>query len=182
MTSSCRNFFSGTANAAFPRILLTRNPTIAYFLSFFFFVLSLSAANKTGRMGRKRKLQNPISKEDHRGPCDVVWWCTHCCSAARRGNISTPNKYTSNINSSELVHVCIHTILFSHISLSFVSCSLPSNLIMPTGEALAVKQKKQTAKQQNTERSCLPCCKDDFCYKCFTGWEHDIWLSCNTEL
>lgn len=180
MTSSCRNFFSGTASAAFPRILLTRNPTIAYFLSFFFFVLSLSAANKTGRMGRKRKLQNPISKKDHRGPCDLVWWCTHCCSAARRGNISTPNKYTSNINSSELVHVWIHTILFSHISLSFVSCSLPSNLIMPTGEALAVKQKNKPP--NNKTQKGLVCHAAKMISATNASQAESIWLSCNMEL
>lgn len=58
----------------------------------------------------------------------------------------------NSINSSELVHVWILEILFSHSSLSFVSCSLPSNLIKAGGEALAGKR-KTTNKQQNAERS-----------------------------
>lgn len=67
------------------------------------------------------------------------------------GSLSTPKNHTSNIN-SDLVHVWIHTILFSHISLSFVSCSLPSNLIMAGGEALAVKKKTKPNNQTTKHR------------------------------
>lgn len=50
MMSSCSNFFSGAARAASPKVLLVRNPTIPVFF------LSLAAASKTGRTGRKGKL------------------------------------------------------------------------------------------------------------------------------
>lgn len=45
----------------------------------------------------------------------------------------------SNINSSELLHVQIHTVVFSHISSSSVPGSLSNNLTVAADEALALK-------------------------------------------
>jgi len=51
MTSSCSNFFSGAAKAASPRILLTRNPAITYFIYLFVLVFLLQIRLE-GREGR----------------------------------------------------------------------------------------------------------------------------------